>query len=82
MPTLHVRDIPDALYDQLRQLAKAQNRSLSAEVIMLLTDALEREQRRGAQRDVLRDAARLRTRLAGNGDRPDSTELLREDRRR
>ena len=40
MPTLHVRNVPESLYDQIRQRAQMQNRSLSAEVIMLLDHAL------------------------------------------
>ena len=36
MATLHVRNVPDGLYDQLRALADEDHRSLSAEVIDLL----------------------------------------------
>ena len=41
MPTLHVRNVSDNLYDRLRQRAQERNRSLSAEVVTLLDFALE-----------------------------------------
>ncbi|MBK8129185.1 MAG: hypothetical protein IPK53_09795 [bacterium] len=41
MPTLHVRNVPEALYDRLRERAQERNRSLSAEVLILLDFALD-----------------------------------------
>jgi hypothetical protein len=41
MPTLHVRHIPEALYQRLRRHAHEENRSLSAEVIVLLDSVLK-----------------------------------------
>ena len=35
MATLHVRDVPETLYDRVRKLAASRNRSLSAEVTLL-----------------------------------------------
>ena len=35
MPTLHVRNVPESIYDRLRPRAQARNRSISAEVVML-----------------------------------------------
>lgn len=40
MPILHVRNVPDELYNRIKTQAQAQNRSMSAEVIMLLDRAL------------------------------------------
>jgi antitoxin FitA len=40
MATLYVRNIPDELYEHLQQLAKAENRSINAQVITLLQNAL------------------------------------------
>ena len=39
MPTLHVRNVPDELYERIRRRARAQNRSISAKVIALLDRA-------------------------------------------
>jgi plasmid stability protein len=46
MATLHVRGLPDDLYARLRQAAEAEGRSISAQVIMLLRDALSGRERR------------------------------------
>ncbi len=46
MNTLHVRSVPDDLYERLQKLAHSKNRSLSAQVITMLTQAIEDEERR------------------------------------
>ncbi len=80
MATIHVRSVPDALYAQVRELAQARQRSLSAEVVALLETALAAESRRQQQANVL-DAIRRR-RFTPPAGAPDSVELLREDRAR
>ena len=78
MPTLHVRNIPDTLYDRLRQRADSQNRSLSAEVVVLLDLALE--QSGDEQAELLDSIRRRRFFNPAAAGAPDSTTLLREDR--
>jgi antitoxin FitA len=80
MPTLHVRSVPDVLYEQLRSLAHAEQRSLSAQVIHLLARALEEEEGRRQQAQLL--AAIRRRRYTPPRAAPDSTDLWREDRTR
>ncbi len=80
MSILHVRNIPDELYDRIRQRARAQNRSISAEVIMLLDHALAEAER--SQIDVLVGIQRRRVFYPAESGAPDSTSLLREDRAR
>ncbi len=80
MSILHVRNIPDELYDRIRQRARAQNRSISAEVIMLLDHALAEAER--SQDDVLAGIRRRRTFYPVESGAPDSLSLLREDRAR
>ncbi len=80
MATLHVRNIPESLYERLRQRAEAQNRSISAEVIVLLERALD--DRRQNQADVLADIRRRRFYNPASYGAPDSVTLLREDRER
>ena len=80
MSILHVRNIPDELYDRIRQRARAQNRSISAEVIMLLDRALAEAER--SQSDVLASIQRRRVFYPVEAGAPDSTSLLREDRAR
>lgn len=40
MAILHVSNVPDDLYKKLQELAKAKNRSINAQVITLLQQAL------------------------------------------
>ena len=53
MPTLHVRSVAEDLYQKIQKLAEARSRSLSAQVVTMLTQALEDEQNRKAQVNVL-----------------------------
>jgi plasmid stability protein len=80
MNTLHVRSVPDELYERLQKLAHAKNRSLSAQVITMLAQAIEDEERRKKQAKVLTSIQRRRFKAPQNA--PSSLELLREDRGR
>jgi plasmid stability protein len=80
MSILHVRNIPDELYERIRRRARAQSRSISAEVIVLLKRALTETEE--AQSDVLADIRRRRYFRPAEAGAPDSTALLREDRAR
>jgi plasmid stability protein len=80
MATLHVRSVPEDLYERLQKLAQTQNRSLSAQVITMLYQALQEEETRKRQSKLLADIRRRRFVLPASA--PDSVELLREDRRR
>jgi plasmid stability protein len=80
MATLHVRSVPEDLYERIQNLAQSRSRSLSAEVITLLYQALEEEESRKRQGKLLADIRRRRFALPIGA--PNSVELLREDRRR
>ena len=80
MNTLHVRSVPDDLYERLQQLAHSRNRSLSAQVITMLAQAIEDEERRKNQVKILNAIQRRRFKAPKNA--PSSLELLREDRGR
>jgi antitoxin FitA len=80
MATLHVRNVPESLYEQIRERAEARSRSLSAEVVVLLTQALEGE--RPSPGEVLEEIRRRRSFRPAAVGAPDSTTLLREDRDR
>jgi plasmid stability protein len=41
MATLNIKNLPDKLYKQLRARAKGQRRSVTQEVILILTEATE-----------------------------------------
>jgi plasmid stability protein len=80
MAILHVRNVPDSLYERLRTQASTQHRSLSAEVITILQNALERPKRTPAE--ILASIRRRRYFQPNAIGAPDSITLLREDRDR
>ncbi|GAB4452918.1 MAG: hypothetical protein Kow0031_35230 [Anaerolineae bacterium] len=80
MPILHVRNVPDQLYSRLKQQAQAKNRSLSAEVIMLLDYALTEAER--SKTDVLDSIQRRRFFRPADAGAPDTITLLHKDRGR
>jgi plasmid stability protein len=80
MQTLHVRSVPDELYERLRALAQHEQRSLSAQVIVLLDRALESETNAQEQAQLLAEIRRRR--FTPPTTAPDPVEMLREDRAR
>ncbi|MHB1585629.1 MAG: FitA-like ribbon-helix-helix domain-containing protein [Acidiferrobacteraceae bacterium] len=82
MATLHVRNVPEKLYKRIQKLAEAENRSVTAEVIQLLSQGLQAcEARRGAAAAIERIRQRAQ-KIELPHDWKDSVELLREDRGR
>ena len=78
MAVLHVRDIPKALYERMQRIARSHGRTLSAEVIALFEQAVQRERARREQARLLR---RIRQdRWTPPPGTPDATELLRQVR--
>ncbi|MGD8863587.1 MAG: hypothetical protein PVI30_26470 [Myxococcales bacterium] len=77
MSTLHVRNVPDDLYEALRERAAEQRTSISAEAVRLLKRALRTD---GVQvTELLEEIEHDRPRAS----RPPSiAELIREDRDR
>ena len=80
MATLHVRNVPDDLYEQIRDRAEVSSRSLSAEVVVLLRGALE--EKRASVGEMLNEIRRRRSFRPAEAGLPDSTTLMREDRNR
>lgn len=82
MATLHVRNIPDEIYQAMQDLAAREQRSLGAEVIVLLEKALEHEALRGRKAEALGRITHRRRSLKPAKGAADSLALLREDRAR
>lgn len=80
MPTLHVRSVPEDLYDQVRKLAQLCSRSLSAQVVTMLYEALDIEKQRKDQTSVLSSIRRRR--FAPPKNAASSLDHLREDPKR
>jgi plasmid stability protein len=77
---LHVRSVPEDLYHEIQKLAEERSRSLSAQVVKMLAQAVEDEKSRKTQTKAL--AAIRRRRFSAPKKSPSSFELLREDRQR
>jgi plasmid stability protein len=77
VPTLHLRNVPTTVYEQLRRRAKQNGRSMNAEALVLLEEAVEREQRAATITDELR---RLAYEINLPDDAPKPEEIIREIR--
>lgn len=79
MATLHVRNVPDELYDRLKSMAAEDHRSLSAEIIDLLQQAAAAGSRRSRTLAALDALHRI---ALENGPQPAglAAELIREVR--
>jgi plasmid stability protein len=75
--TLTVRNVEDDVVAALKARAKRNNRSLEAEIRVLLRDAVNR-----GSRPSLRELADRIAALTPKVPQTDSTELVREDRTR
>jgi plasmid stability protein len=83
MPTLYVRNVPQALYEALRERARANHRSIAAEVLALLEENIPTAKELRARQRMFRRLVKMRTKGA-NSERafPSTEEMLREDRSR
>jgi len=81
MATLHVGNVPDDLYEALRQRARANRNSISAEVVSLLEKNVPTAAGFKRRKKLLDRVLQVRDRKP-TGPFPSSDEMLREDRRR
>ncbi|MCL5104034.1 MAG: hypothetical protein M1133_07965 [Armatimonadetes bacterium] len=82
MATLHVRNIPDDIYQAIQALASQEQRSIGAEVAILLERALEQESLRDRRMRLLEEIGNRRRSFRQPEGAVDSLTLLREDRAR
>jgi len=83
MATLYVENVPDDVYKALRKRARANRKSIAAEVIAMLRQYVPTEAELKRRREFYDRIAELRTksRLA-SGPFPPIEEMIREDRER
>ena len=83
MPTLYVENVPEELYEALRERAREHRSSISTEVLSLLKQNVLTPSELARRKDFLARAARIRNRRPdASGPFPTSEEMQREDRRR
>jgi plasmid stability protein len=83
MRRLCVKKVPDDLYEALCKRARAEGRSIGAEVLALLEDNVPTEKVLRARRKAFKKLQRLRfTPSPSSGPLPSSEEMIREGRER
>jgi plasmid stability protein len=83
MPTLYVENVPKDLYEALRNRARKQRRSISAEVLLLLESSVPTEKELRTRRKLFKKLEKLRfTPSPSPGPFPSTEEMIREDRER
>jgi plasmid stability protein len=83
MATLYVENVPDDLYKALRQRARANRKSIAAEVITLLEQNIPTEEEMKRRRKFVKELERIRSSVTPRpGPFPSAEEMIREDRER
>lgn len=82
MPTLYVENVPEALYEALRARAKEQRKSISAEVLTLLSENIPTREEIARRLQILDRAAVLRNHISAVANHVSTEEMQREDRNR
>ena len=80
MATLHVRNVPEKLYDGLKSVAAGKNNSIGAVVVSMIEDALELEKLKARRKTLVERIVRRRVRLPKGAPTPEA--ILRQDRNR
>jgi plasmid stability protein len=82
MPTLYVENVPDDLYQALREQAKAQHRSMAAEVLALLSENVPTRKELKAREEFLKKVRRMQLKKLPAESFIAAEDLIREDRER
>ena len=83
MATLYVENVPDALYEALREQARRRRKSIAAEVIELLENNVVTADELRARRAFARKMREFASREPlSEGPFPSAEEMIREDRER
>jgi plasmid stability protein len=82
MATLYVENVPDELYQALRDRARDRHRSIAAEVVALLEQNVPTEKELRARRKLMQKLGQLHSGKRSKKRFPSSEEMLRADRAR
>ena len=83
MATLYVENVPEDIYRALRNRARAQRKSIAAEVISLLQQNIPTQEELKRRREFYDRMAELRAmQPLSAGPFPSAEEMIREDRER
>ncbi|MBE9191932.1 Arc family DNA-binding protein [Gloeocapsopsis crepidinum LEGE 06123] len=80
MANLSLRDVPEDLYQRIKEIADRQRRSVNQQIIVLLEQSLQQKRSRV---EVLASIDQRNATIAKRvGITPDSAEMIAEDRQR
>jgi plasmid stability protein len=82
MSTLYVENIPNDLYQALRERARDSHRSIAAEVVSLLEQNIPTERELRARRELTQRLNRLHSGKRSKKIFPSTEQMLRQDRSR
>ena len=83
MPTLYVENVPEELYQALRERSRANRRSISAEVLTLLEENVPTARELERRRELIARLCRLHAQQPlAPGPFPAAEQMVREDRER
>ena len=83
MATLYVENVPDEIYEALRERARERRKSIAAEVIELLGQHIPTAAELKKRERLYQKALRMsNTPPLSSGPFPSAEEMIREDRRR
>lgn len=81
MRNLSLHDVPDDLYQKIKEIAECERRSINQQILVLLERAVQQQKR--PKTNLLERIDRRREAIAARvGIMPDSTDLIAEDRNR
>jgi plasmid stability protein len=78
VPTLHLRNVPEEVYEGLRERARERGSSMNTEAIEILADAISWKQR--SWDEVMADLDELAKRINFGPDWPAPEDVIRADR--
>ncbi|MEO8585198.1 MAG: hypothetical protein ABI584_03475 [Acidobacteriota bacterium] len=81
MATLHVRNVPERVYTKIRSLARAEGRSVNAQVVRLLTAVARDAGTTLSVKEALDEARGIRATSSPSRRGPSGLALLQEARR-
>ncbi|MFQ5710081.1 MAG: hypothetical protein ACE5HO_21720 [bacterium] len=82
MPSLQVRDLPEAIYQKLKQQARSKHRTLAQQAIATLAQGLEAPLDPKSRRRRILEVLQKKAEALATHVLTDPTQLIREDRNR
>ena len=80
MSSLQIRDVPADLLEKLRAISAKERRSVNAQALVMLAEAVRDKQARLTIAELIEKAGEIRRAANGRGKIPDSAQLIRKAR--